>query len=125
MRWTAWARGVTLALAVSSVAWAADVNGKWKASYQSPDGQQRESTFNFQVSGETLTGTVVSSALGEAKIEDGKVSGDTIKFSVTRNFNGSDVKLRYDGKVAGDTINFTISFGDQGSFDIVAKRQTS
>jgi opacity protein-like surface antigen len=124
MRWTAWVRGAVLALAVATTAFAADVTGKWKAQYQTPDGQQRESTFTFAVSGETLTGTVVS-AMGEVKIEEGKTTGDTVTFSVTRNFQGNDVKIRYNGKVAGDTINFTVSFGDQGSFDIVAKKQTS
>jgi hypothetical protein len=125
MRWTAWARGAMLALVVTATAFAADVSGKWKAQYQTPDGQQRESTFTFQVSGETLTGTVAS-AIGEAKIEEGKVSGDTLTFTVTRNFQGNDVKVKYSGKVAGaDTINFSVSFGDMGTFDIVAKKLTS
>lgn len=125
MRWTMWARGAMLALVVTATAFAADVSGKWKAQYQSPDGQQRESTFTFQVSGETLTGVVSSPVLGDAKIEDGKVSGDTLTFSVTREFNGEKFKLRYDGKAAGDEIKFTVTFGDQGSFDIVAKRLAS
>jgi hypothetical protein len=125
MRWTAWVGGAMLALAVATTALAADVTGKWKAQYQTPDGQQRESTFTFAVSGETLTGTVSSQTLGDAKIEEGKVSGDTLTFSVTRNFQGNDVKVKYTGKVAGaDTINLTVSFGDMGSFDIVAKKQS-
>jgi hypothetical protein len=122
MQVRAWVRGAVLALVVATTAFAADVSGKWKSQYQTPDGQQRESTFTFAVSGETLTGTVAS-AMGEAKIEEGKVSGDTLTFSVTRNFQGNDVKVKYTGKVAGaDTINFTVSFGDMGSFDIVAKK---
>ena len=125
MRGKAWMGGAVLALAIATSAFAADVAGKWKAQYQSPDGQQRESTFTFAVSGETLTGTVAS-AMGEAKIEEGKVSGDTITFTITRNFQGNDVKVKYAGKVAGaDTINFTVSFGDMGSFYIVAKKLTS
>ena len=53
------------------------------------------------------------------------MSGDTLTFSVTRNFQGNDVKVKYTGKVAGaDTINLTVSFGDMGSFDIVAKKQS-
>jgi len=125
MRWTAWARGAMLALAVATTAFAADVSGKWKAQYQSPDGQQRESTFTFAVSGEALTGTVSSAAMGDAKIDDGKVTGDTITFSVKRNFQGNDVVVKYNGKIAGDEIKMTVSFGDMGTFDIVAKKQTS
>ena len=48
MRWTAWTGGAMLALAVATTALAADVTGKWKAQYQTPDGQQRESTFTFR-----------------------------------------------------------------------------
>jgi hypothetical protein len=124
MRWSAWTRGALAALAMTAVISAAGASGKWKAQYTSPDGQQRESTFTFQVSGETLTGTVAS-AMGEAKIEEGKVAGDSITFAVTRNFQGSDVKVRYAGKVAGDEIKLTVTFGDMGTFDIVAKRLTS
>lgn len=122
MQWTTWTRGAMLALTVTAAVSAADINGKWKAQYQSPDGQQRESTFTFQVSGETLTGTVAS-ALGEVKIEEGKVAGDGVTFAVTRNFNGQDVRIKYNGKVAGDEIKFAVTFGDQGTFDIVAKRE--
>jgi hypothetical protein len=124
MKLTAWMCGAAVVLALAAVASAADVSGKWKAQYTTPDGQQRESIFTFQVSGETLTGTVAS-AMGEAKIEDGKVVGDAVTFTVTRNFNGSDVKVKYDGKAAGDEIKFNVTFGDMGSFDIVAKRLTS
>jgi hypothetical protein len=64
---------------------------------------------------------VGSSALGEAQIADGKASGDTISFSVTRNIGGDEVKLVYKGKVAGDEIKFTVEGGDR-NFEMVAKR---
>ena len=94
--------GAVLALAIATSAFAADVAGKWKAQYQTPDGQQRESMFTFAVSGETLTGTVAS-AMGEAKIEEGKVSGDTVSFSAA----GANAKILFQGKVAGDEIKMT------------------
>ncbi len=112
---------VMFALFVSSVM-AADVSGKWLAEYSTPDGQTRQSTFNFQVSGETLTGTVASTR-GESKIEEGKIVGDDISFSVTRNFGGNDLKFVYKGKVAGDEIKFAVTVVDgDRTFDMTAKR---
>ncbi len=114
--------GVVLLLMTMSAAWAADLNGKWTGEYQSPNGQTRQSTFTFQVKGETLTGTVAS-ARGESNIEEGKVKGDEISFSVIRNFGGNDVKFQYKGKVTGDEIKFAVTVGEgDRNFDMIAKR---
>ena len=116
MRFTLIASLAIFALTAS----AADINGKWKAEYTTPDGQARQSTFDFKADGDKLTG-IVSSPRGEAPISEGKISGDDISFSVVRNIGGNEVKLLYKGKVAGSEIKFNVSFGDN-SFDIVAKR---
>jgi hypothetical protein len=123
--------GAVAALAVSVMmagsAMAADLTGKWKADYQSPDGNSRTSVFTFEVKGETLTGTVTSSMAPEpAKIEDGTLKGDAIAFKVTRNFNGNEFKLSYTGTVKGDEIPLKVSAdagGQTFEFDIVAKRE--
>jgi hypothetical protein len=110
-------------IAASAVlAFAADATGKWKAVYEAPQGQRRESTFDLKADGSTLTGSVIGQS-GEAKIQDGKINGEDISFSVMRNFNGQDVKLDYKGKVSADEIKLTVSFGEGRSFDIVAKRE--
>jgi len=122
MRTSSLLRGIALFMMVFATVWAADVNGKWIGEFTTPDGQTRQSTFNFQVSGEALTGTVASSR-GESKIDEGKVVGDDISFSVTRNFGGNDMKFVYKGKVAGDEIKFTVTVGEgDRTFDLVAKR---
>jgi hypothetical protein len=79
------------------------------------------------VDGEKLTGTVFSSRSGtEAPIEDGTLKGDALAFTLTRNIDGNQMKLRYTGKVKGDEIAMTIS-GDMGgqSFEmqLVARRE--
>lgn len=115
-------RGFALFVLVCATVWAADVSGKWIGEFTTPDGQTRQSTFNFQVSGEALTGTVASTR-GESKIDEGKVVGDDVSFSVTRNFNGNDMKFVYKGKVTGDEIKFNVSVGDgDRTFELVAKR---
>ena len=105
-----------------AIAWAEDLSGKWNAEYTTPNGETRQNTFTFQVDGDTLTGTV-SSQRGESKIEDGKISGDEITFSVTRNRGGNDVKFHYKGKVNGDEIKFTVTIGEgDRTFEMTAKR---
>jgi len=105
------------ALALSAVvAAAADINGKWKAEYTSPDGQQRVSTFLFKVEGGKLTGTVQGSS-DETPIQNGTVAGDEISFSAERPFG----KFSYKGKIAGNEIKFQVEFNDN-HFEITAKR---
>jgi hypothetical protein len=113
---------IALSLLFLATALAGDLNGKWKGEYTSPNGQTRENTFTFEVKGDALTGTVAG-ARGENQIENGKVKGDEITFTVTRNRNGNDVKFLYKGKVSGDEIKFTVTMGEgDRTFEIVAKR---
>ena len=102
---------------------AAHVDGVWKADYTTPDGTARTTTFHFKADGEKLTGKAVSQA-GETEIKNGVVQGDDISFTVTRNFGGNEVNLKYAGKVSGNEIKLTVSF-NENSFDIVAKKQGS
>jgi opacity protein-like surface antigen len=117
-------RGVVLSVMLAGVAFAADVAGKWKAEFSAPDGQQAQNVFTFAVDGEKLTGTVYSSLSGnEAKIEEGTVKGDDLSFAITRNFGGTDIRLRYKGKVSGDQIAITVT-ADQGfEIQMTAKRE--
>ncbi len=111
-----------LATILATIALAADVTGKWKSEFETPDGQTRTSTYTFKVDGDKLTGTV-SSPRGDAEISEGKVSGDTISFTLVRNFNGNEVKILYKGKVSGDEIKFTVTFGEADRvMDQTAKR---
>jgi hypothetical protein len=106
--------------AASSVA--GDATGKWVAEFTSPDGQTRQSTFNFKVEGDVLTGTV-SGRSGDATIEEGLVDGDSISFSVTRNWGQGDVKFHYAGTVQDDEIQMTVTIeGRDRTFDLTAKR---
>jgi len=109
---------ITLALA----ALAAEVAGKWKAEFTTPDGQTRSSLFTFKVEGDKLTGTV-SSPRGDAPIQEGKVSGDEISFVVVREFGGNEVRINYKGKVSGNELKLTVDFGER-SFEMTAKRVT-
>src|SRR4051794_40244041 len=106
-----------LSLLFTALSLAADLNGKWKADFTTPDGTQRSNTFTFKTEGSKLTGMVAGSQ-DETEIKDGKVMGDDITFTADRPFG----MFTYKGKVAGtDEIKFSVSFGDT-NFDMTAKR---
>ena len=105
---------------------AADVAGKWKAEFQTADGQKGQNVFTFSVDGEKLTGTVYSSlAQSDAKIEEGQVKGDAITFAITRNMGGTEARFRYKGKVTGDEIKFVVTIGEPDGIQVemTAKRE--
>ena len=110
-------------LAGIALAHAADINGKWIAQVPGRDGQTRETTFNFKVEENKLTGTVTGRQ-GDNPISDGKISGEDISFTVTPNFGGNQVKLLYKGKIVGDEIKLTRTRegGDQPGQEFTAKR---
>lgn len=102
----------------------ADVTGKWTAEVEGRNGQKRTTVFNLKSEGEKLTGTVSGPGGRENNIEDGKISGDDISFSVTVEFNGNSRKVPYTGKISGDSLNLKMGEGDRAR-DVVAKRATS
>ena len=89
-----------------AMAWAADISGKWVAQVPGQGGQTRETTFNLKADGAKLTGTV-SGMQGDNPISDGKVDGDQISFTVAISRGGNEIKFLYKGKVAGDEIKFS------------------
>jgi hypothetical protein len=46
--------------------------------------------------------------MGKSVIQDGKVDGDNVSFSITVKVQDNEMKLDYKGKVTGDTIKFQV-----------------
>jgi len=114
---------VVAGLAVlATVAQAADVTGKWVAQVPGRGGETRETTFNFKVDGENLTGTM-SGRQGDVALTDGKIKDDALSFNVAMSFQGNAMKFVYKGKVSGDEIQFTRQReGSDRSQEFTAKR---
>jgi hypothetical protein len=108
---------LTAALAVS--AFAADVTGKWKITFEM-NGQTRESTLTLKADGSKLTGKMESQR-GASDIQDGKIDGDNISFTVVRNFNGNEMRQQYKGTVKGDEIKLKVNMRDM-EIEQTAKR---
>lgn len=92
---------------------AADITGTWKGSADTPMGTV-ERTFTFKVDGDKLTGETSSNMFGKSTIENGKVDGDNISFSITINIQGNQAKANYTGKVEGDQIKLKVEVPDYG-----------
>jgi hypothetical protein len=100
---------VVALVVVFSLALRADdaaVSGKWTAEVQGRNGSTTQ-TFTLKADGDKLTGSI-SGGKNDSEIADGKISGDTISFSVTREARGNTMKQNYTGKVSGDEIKFTV-----------------
>jgi hypothetical protein len=82
-----------------------NVTGTWKWSFQTQQGETRETTAKLKQDGEKVTGTISGRQGNDTEIKDGKVDKDgKLTFSVVREFNGQQMTAKYNGKVEGDTI---------------------
>lgn len=89
---------------------AADISGTWKGTLETPNGKA-ERTFVFKVDGEKLTGETTSSMMGKSEIMNGKISGDSISFTIKIKFQDNELDVDYKGKVMGNEIKFTVDAG--------------
>jgi hypothetical protein len=94
---------IVILLMISITALAADVDGKWTGTVQSPMGDLSVA-FTFKADGEKLTGTTTGFDGSEVPIQDGKIDGKTITFTVTFDFGGMPLMLSYKGIVSADEI---------------------
>jgi hypothetical protein len=92
---------------------AADITGTWKATAQGPNGNM-ERTFVFKVDGSKLTGEATSTMLGKSTIENGKIDGDNLSFTLTVKFQDNEMKVNYKGKVTGKEIKLSAEIADMG-----------
>ena len=83
----------------------AKVDGTWKWSFTTQNGDKREGSAKLKQEGDKVTGTIAGRQGNDTEIKDGKIDKDgTLSFTVTREFNGNSMTQKYTGKVEGDTI---------------------
>jgi hypothetical protein len=93
-----------LFLLFAAAAWAADVTGTWKGDVATPDGNSFSLTYTFKQDGAKLTGTVLSPQGDTLPLDNGKVEGDKISFSVKVDMNGTGAVFSSEGTINGDEI---------------------
>jgi hypothetical protein len=77
--------------------------GNWNTALIISDGNRIEGTMKLKQDGDKLTGAVARND-SETQIQDGKISGDDIAFTVVRDRDGRKVTAKYKGKITGDSI---------------------
>ena len=97
-----------LAVSLLSVAaFAADVSGTWTGIFKTREGGAFETTLTLKADGNNLTGTFQQGSGDEIQIENGKVSGDQVTFTLTGGTGDKVRKINCTGKVEGNSMKLT------------------
>jgi hypothetical protein len=108
-------------LFASLLAHAADGGGTWRVAYSTENGLPREATLHLKVEGDRLAGTW-SSDRGLALIENGKISGNDIRFDLVRKSNYDEIAVHFKGRIEGETMKLTMQFGQRKPVEISARK---
>jgi hypothetical protein len=100
-----------LLLAASPPAFAADVDGKWTGSIDTPNGAV-EVNYTFKAEESTLTGAAIGPDGSAIPIKDGKISGNKISFTLTVDFGAGPTTFDYTGEVSPTQLKLSTSFMD-------------
>lgn len=67
--------------------------------------------FDFEVDGNTLSGTMSNDFMGSVPIADGMINGNELSFKLSLEFGpGGAMTINYKGMVDGDTMKLTSTF---------------
>jgi hypothetical protein len=100
----------------------AEAGGLWKLSYRMPEGSTHESTLDLQMAGDKVTGKITSKR-GTAAIEDGRLEGNRIRFTIVRRGNGDELVVSFTGTVEAKSMNLKMEYRDHEPVAIVATRR--
>jgi hypothetical protein len=117
--------GISILFLLAAAAFAADATGKWKGTFEVPNGPVLNLVFDLKAADAALTGTITGLLDHALEIKDGKVQGDSVSFWITSEYEGNPIKLMYTGKVTDGQIQFTMGTEDGGwSTQILAKKDS-
>ena len=111
---------VFVALFAVLAANAEGISGKWKSSFEGPQGSM-ELTFTFKVDGEKLTGSI-SSEMGDIEITNGKVNGNEFTYQIDAMGNVMTQKGKLDGEVIKITMEMPEGAPAGEGFEMVLKK---
>lgn len=98
-------------LLAATPAFAADIDGKWVGSIDSPNGAMAV-TYTFKSEGNTFTGTTAAPDGSDLPIKDGKIDGNKISFTLTLDFGQGPTTFVYTGEVSATDLKLHTSFMD-------------
>ncbi len=106
----------------------ADITGTWAVNIETEDGQVFDTSMVVKSGDDGHTGNFISD-LGEAPVEDIKLDGKTISFTIKLDLgDGQELVSKYNGEVDGDSIEGKLEFdfaGQEGAGTFTAKREAA
>jgi hypothetical protein len=116
-------KSLALALLLAAApAFAADIDGKWTGSIDTPGGAMTI-TYTYKADGANLTGNSLGPDGSPLPIKNGKVDGNKISFAQDIDFGQGPITFNYTGVVSPTELKLHSSFMDM-PIDITLKKAT-
>jgi hypothetical protein len=112
-----WSFIVALVIMSALISYAADINGTWKGTMETPMGAM-ENTITLQADGAKLSG-LVKTDMFESKIENGALKDNKVSFIINMDFG----TLTYEGTLDGDDLKLNVTGPDGSPTALNCKRQ--
>ncbi len=96
-------------LLASTSAFAADIDGKWVGSIDSPQGAM-VINYTFKSVGNAFTGTTAAPDGSVLAIKDGKIDGNKVTFTLSLDFGQGPTTFKYTGDVSATDLKLHTSF---------------
>lgn len=91
----------------SLAAMAADLSGTWTGTFHTREGGAFETNLTLKQSGNAVSGEWQQGSNDPIAIENGKVNGDTVTWTITRGTGEKQRHINYTGKVNGNNMHVT------------------
>lgn len=113
-------RSLLLTALLALSAFAADVTGKWTATFNTQVGEQKY-TWDFTAEGAKLSGKYTSTN-GDGVITEGKVDGDKLSWVENLKFQDMDLRISYTAALSGSDLKITRDVAGIATEEGTAKR---
>jgi len=97
-----------------------DVSGTWEMALESPRGT-REMTAELEMAEDGKVSGEISSEQGSSDLEEGRMSGNMLRFKITRSMGGRSMQASYSLAVEDESLSGTMSAGPM-TMDITGER---
>ncbi len=99
---------------------ASDVSGTWEVTMQSPRGS-RDMKIEIEMKEDGKVTGEISTDQGDTPVDDGRMSGDLLRFKTTRSMGGRSFTASWSLSVEGESVEGTMSAGPM-SMEVTGER---
>lgn len=104
---------------------AGGATGKWDLEVTTDDGQTLKSSIKLAKDGDKVGGQFIAPDGKEVKLEDVKLDGSDLAFTINVDFEGTALNAKFKGKIDGDALKGQVDYdlgGQTGTLDFKGKR---